>query len=504
MEARHMSRNRRPNTPSFSPDQHFRINLSVLLSIVSLTVIVGLANYLSFRHFKRYQWSADARYSLSPETQRVLDAVTNEVRVSVLFSRNHELFGPVTGLLQEYAYACPHLQVDQVDYNRDPDRAVLLASRYLLPNETDDVVVFDTQGRVKVVRASELSDYDLASILAGGEETRRLNFKGEPLFTSAIAGLLQERQPVACFLQGHGEHDPTSEEDIRGYSRLAGLLRNKNIEVRKLTLVGENTVPEECNLLVVAGPRSRLDDSELEEIDRYLRQGGRVLALLSYRQSNRNETGMERFLLNWGVAAGRNYVFDLENCISRNDIVCTNFTSHPIVKPLQSQALYLIWARSISPLEIPGASGDAPRVQPLAATGKNGFTASGISSNGTPQPDPLRDRRGPIPLAAAVERGSLAGVSADRFSSRMVVVGESYFLGNDAIVKFANWEFASLTVDWLLDRPEHLAGIAPKPIREYEVALTRNQLIRLVWILLGLLPGALLGLGLLVWMRRRA
>lgn len=489
--------------PSFSPDQHFRISLSVLLSLVSLLMIVGLANYLSSRHFKRHQWSADDRYALSPETRRVLDAVTNGIRASILFSRNHELFGPVSGLLREYAHACPHLDVDHVDYNRDPGRAELLAARYLLPSETDDVVVFDAPGRVKVVRASELSDYDLAAIMAGSEETRRLNFKGEPLFTSAIAGLLQERPPVACFLQGHGEHDPTSEEDLGGYSRFAGMLRNKNITVRKLTLLGEAAVPEDCALLIVAGPRSRMDDAELEKIDRYLAQGGRVLALLSFYQAQRGETGMERFLLNWGVAAGADYVFDPPNSLRGNDLVCTNFSGHPIVKPLHDQSIYLVWARSITPREVPGASGDAPRVQPLAATGESGFTASALSSNNTPQPDPARDRRGPIPVAATVERGNLAGMSADRFSSRMVVVGESFFLGNETIVKAANWEFASLAVNWLLDRPEHLAGIAPRPIREYEVALTRNQLIRLAWILLGLVPGAVLGLGLLVWLRRR-
>jgi hypothetical protein len=86
----------------------------------------------------------------------------------------------------------------------------------------------------------------------------------------------------------------------------------------------------------------------------------------------------------------------------------------------------------------------------------------------------------------------------------MVVVGESFFLGNETIVKAANWEFASLAVNWLLDRPEHLTGIAPRPIKEYEIALTRTQMRRVMWILLGLLPGAVLGLGLLVWMRRRA
>lgn len=489
---------------TFSPERRLRIQLNVLGSILALLVIVALVNYLSARHYRRYQWVTDERYALSAETRRVLEAVTNDVRVTILFDRNHELFGPVSGLLREYAYACPSLQVEHLDYNRDPGRAELLAAKYLLPSEADDLVVFDAGGRVKVVRSSELSDYDVAALLAGAEEVRRVTFKGEPLFTSALAGLLQERQPVACFLSGHGEHDPDSDEKIMGYSRFSKLLRNKNIEVRKIGLRGESTVPDDCALLVVAGPQSRLDDAEVEKIDRYLAEGGRMLALPSFYQARRSDTGLERLLLNWGLAIGEDYVFDPPNTIRGNDLICTNFTAHPITKPLQGRSIYLVFARSVTPRPIPGASGDAPRVQLLAATSKDGFTASRLSPNGAPQPDPARDRRGVVPFAAAVERGSIAGVTADRFSTRLVVVGESVFLGNETIVKAANWEFAGLAVNWLLDRPEHLAGIAPRPIQEYRIELSRSQLNRLVWVLLGVFPGAVLGVGLLVWFRRRA
>lgn len=490
--------------PSFSPEQQARIRLNVWIAVLSMLLIVALANYLAFRHFTRFQWSEDERYALSPETRRVLQAVTNDVRITVLFSRNHELYGPVSGLLREYVQFCPHLKLDLVDYDRDPGRAELLAARYQLPSETDDVVVFDADGRVKVVRASELSDYDLAAVMAGEGRTRRINFKGEPLFTSALAGLLQDRQPVVYFLQGHGEHDPDSEEDLAGYSRFAGMLRNKNIEVRKLGLTGSGEVPEDCSLLVVAGPRSRLDSTELEKVDRYLTRGGRWLALLSFYQAGRGETGLERLLLEWGVEVGANYVFDPPNSLRGNDLLATNFTGHPVVKPLVGRPLYLVFPRSVRPRPVPGASGDAPQVEPLILTSTQGFTASTLSSGGAPLPDPTRDRRGAIPIAVAVERGNLAGMSADRFSTRMIVVGESFFLGNETIVKAANWEFASLAVNWLLDRPQHLAGIAPRPIREYEVALSRSQLIQLAWILLGGLPAGVLGLGLLVWLRRKA
>ena len=84
------------------------------------------------------------------------------------------------------------------------------------------------------------------------------------------------------------------------------------------------------------------------------------------------------------------------------------------------------------------------------------------------------------------------------------MVGESIFLANETIVKSAvNIEFASLAVNWLLDRPQHLSGLAPRPIKEHSVLLSQSQVIQLRWILLAVLPGTPLLIGLLVWWRRR-
>ena len=75
--------------------------------------------------------------------------------------------------------------------------------------------------------------------------------------------------------------------------------------------------------------------------------------------------------------------------------------------------------------------------------------------------------------------------------------------GNDAIGKGANRDFASLSLEWLLDRTQFLA-IGPKPVREYRLNLTSRQLRTLKVILIGVLPGTVLVLGLAVWLRRRS
>ena len=67
-----------------------------------------------------------------------------------------------------------------------------------------------------------------------------------------------------------------------------------------------------------------------------------------------------------------------------------------------------------------------------------------------------------------------------------------------------NHYFAGLALNWLLDRPTLLlSGLGPQPIQEYSINMTRGQERAVQWLFLCGLPGAVLALGGLVWLRRR-
>ena len=491
-----------PAEPTFSVARRLRVAGQVVLAVAALTAIVVMVNYLAARHYRRLHWTVDTRFELSPVTRAVLARLTNEVSVTVLFDREHVLFPYVYGLLTEYAYACPRLKHEHVDYRRDPGRAELIAQRHQLPSSEADLVVFESGPRTRIVRAAELSEYDLGPLLSGSGTVRRSGFKGEALFTAALAALQQTRPLTAVFLRGHGEHDPTSDDQLTGYTRLAGLLRQKGIAVQPLELTGTNDLPPECSLVVVAGPRSPLEAGELEKLQRYLQRGGRLLALLSYYRAQRDRTGLEDFLAGWGVQVADNYVFDPARTIRGNDLIISNFAAHPVTSPLLDRQLHLVLARAVAPRAGAGVGAEA-RAQPLFFTSVQGYTASAVSPAGVPQTVPGRDTRGAVPLAVAVERGGIPGLGADLAAARLIVVGDSLFLGNEMIVSAANLDFASLAVNWLLDRPQDLAGLAARPLHEYRLALTPAQMARARRTLLAVLPGAALGLGGLVWWRRR-
>src|SRR5215475_12212839 len=122
--------------------------------------------------------------------------------------------------------------------------------------------------------------------------------------------------------------------------KFAAVAHENLIETQPLTLLGTNIVPMDCNLLVIAGPRDEFQDFELEKIDQYLTQGGRLLALFNAASINRDtggeKTGLDKILEKWGVELGNSIIYDPDHSSPRgSDIVVTDFNpKHPLVNPL--------------------------------------------------------------------------------------------------------------------------------------------------------------------------
>jgi len=491
------------NPPSFSPAQKWSAGLNVGLSVLALGAILLMVNYLGARHFARVSLAASRRIELSPLTRETLASLTNDVKVTIYYDREEPLYESVRALLKEYMFASARLQVETVDYRRDPGAAQMVKTAYKLSQATDkNLVIFDCNKRWKTVTQNELSDLDIQALIAGkSREVRRTHFKGEMLFTSAILNVTTLRTLKAYFLQGHGEHEPDSEDKLMGYSEFAGVLRENNIERDKLSLDGAAEVPADCHLLIIAGPRIPLLPEELDKIDRYLKQGGRLFAAFNYSSAWR-PLGLEGRLARWGVAVGNNVVFDSEHTYTGMDMAVSRFGNHAISRPLAQSALYMLLPRSVDKMRGGGVSSDGVSADSIAFTGERARVETDLRKDGAHYPSP-RDYVGTVPLIVAAEKGRLTGVTADRGATRLVVCGDSVFLGNETINKAANRDFASLAVNWLLDRAQYLTAIGPEPIKEYMLNMTKRQMISARWVLMLGMPGAVMLLGLLVAVRRR-
>jgi hypothetical protein len=496
-----------PDSPTFSRRRRFGQGAASVVGIVCLLGIVAMVNYLATGWYRRWDWSQDDRFALSPMTERLLQTVTNEVDVVVCFdiTDESEIYGWTKSLLEQYQHANPRIRVATVDSARSPGTAARVVATNELSTLKDNrtpknFIVFNCEGRRRIVFARELSDYDKGSMVEGELEFKRIAFKGELAFSSALFAVTYPRQQKAAFISGHGELDPVNSTGETGYGKFASMMKDEaNAPWEKVNLRGTNVLSDYALLVVAGGGDLQFSRPELEKLDAYLRQGGRALFMMNNMNMGR-PSGLEIYLTNWNVVARWGRVTDPDNASSGdlNDVVTDWLNpTHPITRPLVTDdpmPIHLLLPRVVGPAPSASAASGI-RVDVLATTGPRGQEAFFVPE------ESLVNRK--LPLAVAVEQGGISGVSADRGTTRIAVVGDSYCFSNQMLDSAANRYFAGFVVNWLLDRPQAMLQIPPKPVKEYRLIISTAQQRRLNWILLGAMPGGALLLGGLVWLRRR-
>ena len=470
--------------------------LNTIVAIALATVLFAMVNYLSYRHYARMDWSKTRFYALSDKTVRLLEGLSNRVDVVVFFQPDHEAYEDVDNLLKEYESASRMVRIERVDPNRDPARAEQISTQYDVQDM--NVVVFSCDGRSMYTGVDEIVEMDYSGMLQGGE-ARKVAFRGEQAFSSAILSITQERRPIVYFLRGHGERDLESRDPYDGYSTLKQQVSRDNVDVRTFAIGESKGVPADADAIVIAGPKKRFAQSELDALRSYLEKEGRLLVLLDANTT----TGLEDLLSEWGIEAGVGMIIDPTRTLSGSDLFVTDYGNHPITRHLAGITTLFYLPRAMTP-EAKGEDvdlADKPQVIPL------GFSSAASWGETEPEQKPIRfdkdrDLPGPMSIAAASERGPIRELGVDIRSTRVVAFGDSDFVANSPVTG-GNYDFFLSSLNWLLER-EALMEIAPKPVAEVRLLMDSKQLQLLFWSVVVGLPGIVATLGILVSLKRRA
>ena len=481
--------------PSFSTGRKFGIIFHLVVAVGAALALAAMVNYLAHRHTFRLYTSEKAAQKLSPLTLQVLNSLTNSIKIIAFFDRTETLFPAVSALLKEYQSRGAMIDLEFVDY-RMPGRAEAVRNQYKLTAAGDrGKVIFDSGNQVRTVLASELSDYGAMT----NREFRRTGFKGEQLFTQAILNVTQNKPVTAYFMQGHGEHNPASDDEQRGFSRFVALVENNNIQIKLLPPMIQPEVPRDCELLIIASPEQPLSDIELRALQAYLARGGRMFVMFSAASMGVN-TGLEQLLAQWDIAVGQDWVQDRAESQAGQSamLVASTFGSHPIVRPLANSSLTLVMPRTVRHRPRAQSTPDSPRVLELAFSSSTARRLVPRANGYYPAEE------GVLPVMVAAEKGTIQGVQTAGGAARMVVTGDSLFMANLGFNAAANADFANLAISWLCNRDSLMNEIGPNPVTEYEIRLTERQMSQVRWLLLGAIPGGVMTLGFLVWLKRRS
>ncbi len=474
-----------------------RINLA--LAVLIGVGILGLVNWIGARHYRRFDWTSAGLYTLSEKSTQVLKGLRQPVAVTVFMTEGSPLYAETQELLRRYQAASPLLTVETLNPERNPARAQAFLKETGVMQLS---VVFRAGEKKKAVSLEQLAEFDFQRAQMGGEPALKA-FKGEQEFTAAILTVTQEKSPKVVFTKGHGER-PLAGRSREGLERVVEALKQDNCTVEEWDSLADQKVPEKTDLVVVAGPRTGFTFPETDALKAYLADGGRALLLLDPEfapgSGNRMvDLGLGPILDAFGVRLGNDIVVDPKNALplmGPETVVARSFRSHTVTKLLEGLPVVFPVIRSVGVVDKPPAGVTATV---LVETSADGWGETNLADLETKVEKDDKDVAGPVPLAVAAE--TVAGPGTAK-KARVVVVGDADFASTGGIANAANLYLLTSSVNWLLDR-ESLVSIPPKSTDQVAVVLSRGDIARITLFVLLILPACAIGLGIVVWLKRR-
>ncbi len=472
---------------------------SAVLNTALVAGVLIVANVIAFRYGGHViDLTRERTYSLSSLTLNQVASLERPVTFHLVYGRGARALRQldrISQLLTLYRGARPDMiKIESVDpftelsriddlARRAPDMAVMQGGGVLIEyGEGDDA-------RFVAVGSPEM--FERPTMERSGESVGRFEsaFRGEDALTSALIRIREGRTAKVAFTTGHGE---SKLDDFNPNGPGIGIwkarLASNGCDVVEVNLL-QDQVPEDVELLVIAGPKEAFKPQETARLQAYTDRGKPVLALLG----NTEPTGLDDFLKSFNLALGKGLVIDPQLNFNRNLqlVFCTlgAGVNHPVVDALGTDRAVLI--ANGAPIEVLGvkpASKEKEAAEPInrnlipfpiLKTGPQSWSETDLKDP-RPRFNQDADQPGPIIVGAAVgERTSAptAGSGALSLKPRLVLISsrstaENLIQG----IEPTNLDLVMNAASWLRGRSDAV-GITPNT----HAALTLTADPRLRW-----------------------
>jgi hypothetical protein len=461
-------------TPGTLPRRRWRS----VLAVAGGCAVAALAIAALSLHDAQVDLTRERVYTPAPQALEVARRLGQPVRVTYYYQGTDPNARRALEMLERMAGENPLLEVSGVDPDKQPSLA----------------------------RTAGIKLYNAALIEAAGRRVL-VHSTDEREFAIGIQRALRERRVTLCFVEGHHElpvenrefrnevesvgghdHDDANsmviETTERGIGRWRRSLEGLGYDIRRISLAQGGGVPADCAAVVVAGPREPWAPAESGALRRYLVDGGAALLLLDVGFTP--DPGLAALLSALGVELLDAVVVDDVSHYGTDaqTVAVTGYDPHPVTERVAYT--FFPGVRPLAPV-----AGTTAQVTPLIRS--SGASVLQSASAGADAAPPASQ------LLAVASEGRLDG-SPKAF--RALVAGDADFLANPHYPYMANSDLALAMARWLV-REEALVATAPHVPATPLVMITEAQLSALYLLLVLLLPGLAVGLGVLVWWRRR-
>lgn len=421
---------------------------------------VGLLAALSLRHALIMDWTANARNTLSPASQSLLQHLSGPVRVQAFVDDTPSLRRGITQLVERYQRFYPSMSLELVDPALQP----------------------------RLAREANVTSNGVL-LVEHAEKIERVTTLSERALTSALNRLARAQERWIAFVSGAGERDLLGDArtDLGGFG---AHLQELGFRLRPVNPAQGAEVPDNVSVLVVLEPTTALLPGTRETIEAYLARGGNLLWLSDARHHD-DLASLERLL---GVRREQGMLVDptsqLYGRSTPEFILVTGYADHPVTTGMTTSSAF----PTITSLAWESVAGW--KIRGLAASSLSSWLETGDLALAV-RFDEGEDTPGPLDLAVVLER------SAEDGPQRAAVFGDADFLSNAYLGLAGNKAMGRSVVSWLANDDDL---IDVPTIRAVDLDFAPSPLV-LAIIGLGapaVLPLLILCVGALLWRRRRA
>lgn len=426
---------------------HRQLRIKNLLhTTLWLSILFSLA-WLSTLRPIHFDISAGSRNTLSSVSQNVLNSLTDKIVVTAYIKKDPALRSQIKQLIDRFKLHKPDIELTFIDPVSTPEK-----TRQLEIGASGAIFV-DYQGR-----------------------TERINFLDESTFTNALQQLTGANVRWISFLTGHGERSPEGRANF-DLSRFGEELAQRNIKAQTLNLAEIPAIPDNSDLLVIAGPRVDLLPGEIGILHDYLEQGGHLLWLAD--PDSLIPGGLDDYL---GIDRLPGTIADMSaGLYGINDpsfVIVPKYMGHPVTQNLQTMTLF-------------------PAAAALQSREESSFDSEVLIKSSDKSWTDSEERKGPLSLAYALTRQI-----NETTEQRIILVGDGDFLANAYLGNVGNLELGLRMINWLL-RDDRYVAIPVKSAPDRHLQLTPLSVTLMGFGFLLIIPLVLLITGWLIWYRRK-
>jgi ABC-2 type transport system permease protein len=429
--------------------------------------------------------SAQQLYSIGEETEELVRGLDQDVTLYYVVTAGNEN-EYISRMLERYGDLSSHLKVEKVD----PELHPTFTSEYTDEEVSDNSIIVVSGEKTRVVSSSDMLVQQLNYYTYSYQVT---DFDGEGQVSSAIAYVISEDLPVLYQLTGH-------DEQTLG-SNLKDSIEKSNIELQDLSLLTEESVPEDAAALLICSPARDISEEEAQKILTYLEGGGRVLLFTDYSQEEM--PNLTSVLTSYGLQKADGIVMEGDSSHyypQRPDVLIPEIsTSSEALSGLAEDTYGLI--QDAQPIEELEEYRDTLEIENLLTTTENGYVKQ-VSDDGMIS---FQAEEGD-PTGAFAAGVSVKETLDEDTETRLVYFSSSSLVTDDLdpYVSGGNTEIVTTVLMNLCEMEDTVSLSIPSKSLSVDYLYYNNQTAGILKIIvMGVVPAAFLAVGFVIWLKRR-